>query len=300
MKILFGIRPTSEYIHLGHIAVLKKISDFINKNKNEEKFNVYIFIANYHALTTGSDEEKKERFQKMKEYENKLFLQCVRVINYYLDKESTLKVNYIYYQQYQNLKILDIFIKLLNITSYAEITSIPTIKEFKKNMKKDEYLSAGFINYPILQVADVISINPDYVFVGKDQLPNLKILNKLVRKYNKVYNENIKEDIKVMALEENIPGYDGRKMSKSYNNVINIEDDVEEIKNKIRIYPTDGHLKGTSGNYNNCLFYKLAKSILNDNTIKEMEEYCTSNNSLCKKCKDKFGGEIIYLLKTVI
>lgn len=300
MKILFGIRPTSKSIHIGHISILKELSKFVNENSNlSDSFDIYIFIAHYHALTTGLDIEKSERYKNFSEYGYFLFTQAVKTIKYYLDDEVKNKVNIIMIPQYRNFKILDTFVKLLNITSYSEITSIPTLKEYKKNLKKNEYLSAGFINYPILQAADIISINPDYIFVGKDQLPNLKILKKLIRKYNSVYNEKVNEDIKIIATENVIPGYDGRKMSKSYNNVINIDDEDVVVKDKISIYPTDGHRKGEKGDFNKCMFYHLCKGILKDNTVKEIENYCSNNNSLCKICKEKFGEEIFYLIDSL-
>lgn len=316
IKILTGIRPTAENLHIGHFLLLKEVADKAVYLANKRKpILVFLFIADYHAVIQFSDERKKEVLENVQYYSDRIRKQAKNFLKNYIKKYHSEAGKYItIYSTLQSAlksKILPLRQLIENFVSYSEIHSLGSVKEAREKYGKSKnvnvYVPQSFYNYPILQIADVMAHNPDYVIVGKDQQANLKlygnIYNKLKTFVPEKYFETLnlscpftKEKITLKNLnnpefiyvETLIPGTDGRKMSKSYGNVIDIFEGKKEFAQNYLKYQTDGHKLDEPGNYQNCLAFKVFENLCVDkNNIQEIKEYCTQIGSKCKECKEK-------------
>ncbi len=116
----------------------------------------------------------------------------------------------------------------------------PTLKEEIKDKNMGDGYSLGFVNFPILQVADILSVKADAVPVGEDQLPHLELTNEVVKKFNSTYGQVFKEITPIIGKIKRLVGIDGNlKMTKSLNNAIFLSDDEAELKEKVMRMYTD-------------------------------------------------------------
>lgn len=116
----------------------------------------------------------------------------------------------------------------------------PTLKEEIRDKNMGENYSLGFINFPILQVADILSVKADAVPVGEDQLPHLELTNEVGKKFNSTYGEVFKEITPIIGKTKRLVGIDGNvKMTKSLNNAIFLSDSKDELKEKVMRMFTD-------------------------------------------------------------
>lgn len=130
----------------------------------------------------------------------------------------------------------------------------PTIKEEIKDKNMGDNFSLGFINFPLLQAADILCVKADLVPVGEDQLPHLEQTNEIVRRFNQLYGQTLKEIEGKVGRVKRLVGTDGNtKMTKSLDNCIYLSDSPEEVQRRVmsmytdpnRIHPTDpGKVEG--------------------------------------------------------
>jgi len=116
----------------------------------------------------------------------------------------------------------------------------PTIKEEIRDKNLGDSYSLGFINFPIIMAADILSVNADLVPVGEDQMPHLEQTNEIVRKFNSLYGVTFKEVEGLVGRVKRLIGTDGNaKMSKSLDNCIYLSDNEAELKRKVMSMYTD-------------------------------------------------------------
>ena len=110
---------------------------------------------------------------------------------------------------------------------------------------RPEAVSYGLLGYPVLQAADILVYKADAVPVGKDQLPHLELAREIGRRFNYLYGQTFPDCKALLTEYAEMPGIDGRKMSKSYGNAIYIADTPEETIDKVRSMYTDPTKKST-------------------------------------------------------
>jgi len=130
----------------------------------------------------------------------------------------------------------------------------PTIKDEIRDKSMGDSYSLGFINFPVLQVADILCVHADAVPVGEDQLPHLELTNEVARKFNSMYGETFSEIKPIIGRMRRLVGIDGNvKMTKSLDNAIYLGESESSLKEKVmkmytdpkRIHPTDpGNVEG--------------------------------------------------------
>jgi tryptophanyl-tRNA synthetase len=127
---------------------------------------------------------------------------------------------------------------------------VPTYKEQQEQITEKDLTTYGFLGYPLLQTADIIIYNAHFVPVGEDQVPHLELSREVVRRFHGFYGEVFVEPQPLLTSFPRLPGVDNRKMSKSYNNAINLSDDAETVKKKVmRMYTDPNRLRAdTPGN----------------------------------------------------
>jgi len=134
----------------------------------------------------------------------------------------------------------ELYVLLNMITPLGWLERNPTYKDQLAQMQHKEIHTAGFLTYPVLQAADIILYQADLVPIGEDQKPHLEITREIVRRFHHLFScEVFKEPKEMLTETSRLPGLDGRKMSKSYNNAIFLSDTPEEVWEKLRGAKTD-------------------------------------------------------------
>ena len=279
-RILTGDRPTGP-LHLGHYA-----GSLRNRVRLQAQYETFILIADIQALTTNFEHPEKLR-------EN-IFLVALDYLSAGIDpKISTIAIQ----SMIPEISELTTFFSML--ISVNPLRHNPTIKTEAKERGYKE-LTYGFLGYPVSQTADIAIFKADLVPVGIDQLPHIELARKIIRKFNELYCGKLIEPYALIDKFPKLVGLDGNlKMSKSYGNAINLSDDLELIKTKIksaltdknRIHPTD------KGNPEICTIYSYHKAFSNDTLIKETEYDCKNGKIGCVKCKENLFEVIKALLE---
>ena len=277
--MLTGFRPTGR-LHLGHLH-----GNIKNMIKNQKDYDNFFFLVDWHALST--------EYQNPKNIKTNLLDCVIDLISLGIDPEVTHL-----YRQSDIPEIAELTLYLSVITPLSWLERCPTYKEQIREIKSKDLSTLGFFSYPVLMAADILIVNSDIIPVGEDQLPHLEITREIARRFNFLYGNYFKEPAAMLSQATRVPGTDGRKMSKSYDNAIFLSDDFESIKKKVRSMITDPkriHLKDP-GNPQVCnvfTFYKLYK----DSGIEEIENRCKNGQIGCTACKDEIAGLIFDSLK---
>ena len=234
--VLSGIRPTGN-LHLGNY-----FGAMVNFLKMQEEYKCYFFIADWHALTTHPDPKTLNANVKnvLAEY-----LACG------LDPEkSTL------YIQSDVPEIAELYL-LLNMQAYlGELEKTVSFKE--KARQNPNNVNAGLLTYPVLQAADILIHNADYVPVGKDQEQHLEMTRNFAKRFNHRYGVEYFKEPKAFASDSQqmikIPGLDGSgKMGKSEGNCLYLIDEPKTIEKKVKSALTDNGPEGENTPKPECI-----------------------------------------------
>jgi len=224
--VLSGIRPTGN-LHLGNYY-----GAMVNFLKMQEEHKCFFFIADWHALTTHPDPKLLHENVKniLSEY-----LACG------LDPDKS-----VLYIQSDIPEIAELYL-LLNMQAYiGELEKTVSFKE--KARQNPDNVNAGLFTYPVLQAADILIHNADYVPVGKDQEQHLEMTRNYAKRFNHRYGvEYFKQPAAYNFGQEliKIPGLDGSgKMGKSEGNCIYLIDEPKTIEKKVKSALTDNGPEG--------------------------------------------------------
>lgn len=229
--ILTGDRPTGK-LHLGHyVGSLKNRMEL----QNSDEYNQFVFIADLQALTDNARNPEKIR--------NSLKEVAIDYLSVGLDPSKTT-----IFVQSQIPELTELNMYYLNLVTLARLKRNPTIKTEIKERGFGDAIPVGFLTYPISQAADITAFNADVVPVGEDQLPLIEQCKEIVRTFNGIYGEILKEPEALLSNNDvckRLPGIDGKaKMSKSLGNCIYLSDDSDTVKQKVMSMYTDpNHIK---------------------------------------------------------
>lgn len=261
--ILTGDRPTGK-LHLGHyVGSLKNRVEL----QNSGEYEVYVFIADMQALTDNAKNPKKIR-DSIKEV-------ALDYLSVGIDPTKTT-----IFVQSQVPELTELTTYYMNLVTLARLKRNPTIKTEIKERGFGEAIPVGFLSYPISQAADITAFNADLIPVGEDQLPLIEQCQEIVRTFNSIYGEVLKEPS--VYLSDNkackrLPGTDGKaKMSKSLNNCIYLSDDSETVRMKVMgMYTDPNHVRVEDpGNVlENAVFTYLDAFATNEHFLKYLPEY---------------------------
>ena len=269
MRVLSGMRPTGK-LHLGNLH-----GALDNWLKLQEECECFFFIADWHALTTDYATP-----EKIRENTWDIILDWLSVG---LDPEkSTLFI------QSEVQEHAELYLLLGMITPVPWLERNPTYKEQQQQLSNKDLSTYGFLGYPVLQAADIIIYRANGVPVGKDQLPHIELTREIVRRFNHLYRSDIFPEPQALLTEFPIlPGTDGRKMSKSYNNCIYITEPGDSVRKKIMTMVTDTQRKRRSdpGNPDVCPVFDLHKIYSSEENRGEITDGCTTASIGCVDCK---------------
>jgi tryptophanyl-tRNA synthetase len=219
--VISGMRSTGK-LHLGnYFGALK------NWVELQDRYRCYYFAADWHALTTDYADPSQIAANTIEV--------VVDWIAAGLDPErSTLFVQSMV-PDHAELHLL-----MSMMTPLGWLERVPTYKEQIQQLENKDLYTYGFMGYPVLQTVDICIYRGDFVPVGEDQASHLEISREIVRRFNHLYGQQVfPEPQALFTPTPKVPGIDGRKMSKSYGNAINLSDPPDVIRQKCMQMFTD-------------------------------------------------------------
>ena len=261
-RILTGITP-SGYPHLGnYIGAIKPSLDLL-----DEKCESFLFIADLHAIIKVSDPSKLD------ELSNAI---AIAWLASGLDPNTTS-----FYRQSDVPEITELAWLLSCITEKGLLNRAHAYKAAvdqnneSGNKEMDEGISVGLFSYPLLMASDILTPNATHVPVGKDQQQHLEITRDIAEKFNNKYGKFFNVPEAVIQNENTVLGTDGRKMSKSYNNIIPLLSTEKELRKSVMKIVTNSQEPGEKKEWkDNTLFaiYSSFASIEKQEVMKNLFE----------------------------
>ena len=283
-RILTGDRPTGK-LHIGHyFGSLKTRVEM----QNSGKYEPYILIADVQALTDNFNNPEKVR-KNVREV-------MLDYLSVGIDPEKTT-----IYIQSMIPEVAELTVFYSNLVTIARLERNPTVKT-EIAQKRDifgESVTYGFLGYPVSQAADITCFEGELVPVGEDQLPLIEQCREIVRKFNSIYGETLKEPEAVLSGAKRIKGLDGNeKMGKSLGNAIYLSDTPEEITKKVMSAVTDPNRirKDDKGNPDICMVAYYHNLFTNKEDYKTVCEECRAGKRGCVACKKQLAQNIIDFL----
>tara|TARA_B100000029_G_scaffold499771_1_gene570609 strand:- start:83 stop:1090 length:1008 start_codon:yes stop_codon:yes gene_type:complete len=254
-RVLTGI-TTSGVPHIGNLAgaILPAIE--ASQNKNAESF---LFLADYHSLIKNND-------PKLTHTSSFEIAACWLACG--LDPEEV-----IFYRQSDIPHIMELTWILGCLTSKGLLNRAHAYKAAIAENKKedpDKGITMGLFNYPVLMAADILIFNADKVPVGQDQKQHVEMTRDIALRFNHHYGEVF--TIPDVSIEENsgtLPGIDGKKMSKSYKNVIPIFLNTDDLRKRIMKIKTDSKEPGEPKDIDESSIFNIYRAFA---TKKQSEE----------------------------
>ena len=272
MRILSGSRPTG-HLHIGnYVGALQNWVKLQN-----EGHETCFFVADWHVLTTAYD-----KTEELAELSKELVKILVAVG---LDPDKSILFVQSAIKEHAELCLL-----FSMITSVQRLERIPTYKEAKEQVKgTTDINTSGFLLYPVLQAADILMYLADGVPVGEDQLSHIELTREIARRFNFIYNcELFPEPASLLSKFPKLLGSDGRKMSKSYGNVILIDNNEKQLTEQILPMITDPARKRKTdpGNPEVCPVWDYHKAFgVTPEQSALIVDGCTHAKIGCIECK---------------
>ncbi|HEY4961352.1 MAG TPA: tryptophan--tRNA ligase [Terriglobales bacterium] len=300
-RILSGMRPTGK-LHLGnYVGALR------NWVRLQDDYDCFFFIADWHALTTDYADTRNIK-------QNSLEV----MIDYLaagLDPERSTMFIQSHVPQHAELHLL-----FSMITPLGWLERVPSYKEQRENIKDKDLSTYGFLGYPLLQSADILMYQANFVPVGEDQVPHVELTREVARRFNQFYplgkhaidfTEPLEpgspysfptkqrphqkyqkmfvfpEPKPLLTPASKLPGTDGRKMSKSYGNTILLSEPEASLRAKLKTMVTDPARirRSDPGNPDVCPVGDLHKIFSSSDTMSKVYDGCRTAGIGCIECK---------------
>ncbi|SPP65835.1 tryptophan--tRNA ligase [Nitrospira lenta] len=276
-RVLSGMQP-SGLMHLGnYLGALE------NWKALQEDYECFFFVADWHALSTNYADTSRIR-----EFVRELLIDWLAAG---IDpKRSTVFIQ----SHIPEHAVLHLLLSMMVPVSWLERN--PTYKEKQDEIKEKDLSTYGFLGYPVLQAADILLYKPDFVPVGKDQLPHLELTRELARRFNDIYKKPVFPEPKEHLTKfPKVLGTDGRKMSKSYGNTINLSDTEPVVRQKLKTMVTDpARVRRTDpGNPDVCPVYEFHKIYSPPAVQAQINTDCRTAAIGCIDCKKLVADEIV-------
>lgn len=278
--LLSGIKPSGR-LHIGnYFGAMRQFLDLQNE------YESYIFIADYHAMTTLQDGKQMQK--------NILDL----VIDYLAVGLDPKKV--VLFKQSDVPQVTEL------AWMFNCITTVPYLMRahaFKDAEAKNAEINVGVFDYPILMAADILIQDADVVPVGQDQKQHVEYARDTAQKFNRIFGNNdeifkLPEPL-ILKEVETVPGTDGRKMSKSYGNVIPLFASDEEIRKAVMSIPTDSKGVAEPKNPDESNLFAIHKLFLKGPKLEEIRARYTNGGLGYKEAKELLIADLTAFIKPI-
>jgi tryptophanyl-tRNA synthetase len=285
-RVLSGMRPTGK-LHLGNY-----MGALANWVKLQDDYECYFFIADWHALTTDyadTSQVAPNTLEVMLDY-----------LGSGLDPERS-----VLFLQSRVPQHAELFLAFSMITPLGWLERVPSYKEQQENLTGKDLSTYGFLGYPLLQTADILLYKPQFVPVGQDQVAHVELTREVARRFNQFYKPGdydvLPEPQALLTPSPKLPGTDGRKMSKSYGNTIQITDPEPVIRQKLKTMVTDpARVRRTDpGDPDKCPVGDLHKVFSTPETMAKVYEGCRSAGIGCIECKSWAADVLVQILAPI-
>jgi tryptophanyl-tRNA synthetase len=280
-RILSGMRPTGK-LHLGnYVGALR---NWVNLQND---YDCFFFIADWHALTTDyadTRDVKQNALEVMIDY-----------LAAGLDPARSVLFLQSHVPQHAELHLV-----FSMITPLGWLERVPSYKEQRENIKDKDLGTYGFLGYPLLQSADILIYQANFVPVGEDQVPHVELTREVARRFNQFYPRKLHASTRdpqrevvfpepqpLLTPAAKLPGTDGRKMSKSYGNTILMSEPEASLRAKLKTMVTDPARirRSDPGDPDKCPVGDLHKIFSNAETMAKVYEGCRTAGIGCIECK---------------
>ncbi len=269
-RVMSGTRTTGA-LHIGHYFGALK-----NWLELQKSYDCYFGVMDWHGMTTAY-----KSTENIPGWNRDVFAE---LLAWGIDPEkSTIFI------QSQVPEHLELFMIFANLTPMGWLERVPTWKDAEEEAKASDTHNLGRFSYPVLQAADIALYRGDFVPVGQDQVAHLELNREIIRRFNHIYKGKLPEPKVLLTENPLVPGLDGRKMSKSYGNGIDLSEDEKSLGKKIRAMPTDPKRarREDPGEPNDCNVYTYHKLFSSKDDLKWVEEGCRTAGIGCGDCKGR-------------
>lgn len=275
-------------LHLGNY-----VGALANWVKLQDTHECFFFIADWHALTTDyadTSQIKQNTLEVMIDW-----------LAAGLDPDRCTMFIQSHVPQHAELHLL-----FSMVTPLGWLERVPTYKEQQQNIKDKDLNTYGFLGYPVLQAADILIYRANFVPVGEDQVAHIELTREIARRFNGLYPGKAKavilpEPQPLLTKTPKLPGTDGRKMSKSYDNYILLSDPEPVIRQKLKTMVTDpARVRRTDpGNPDVCPVGDLHKIFSSKETLEQVYAGCRSAGIGCIECKGWAADSIVRTISPI-
>jgi tryptophanyl-tRNA synthetase len=271
--VLSGMQPTGQ-LHLGNLE-----GALANWVRLQEEYDMYCCIVDWHSLTAD--------FESTAGMQERILQMAIDYLAAGLDPERC--AIFVQSQVKEHAELHLLFSMLVPV---PWLERMPTYKDKRDGLGLDSY---GFLGYPVLQAADILIYRAHFVPVGKDQERHIIFARDLAGRFNHLYGTDLfpLPEAKFTEFAE-VPGIDGRKMSKSYGNDIRIADSPDETAGKLRRMFTDPQKirRNDPGRPDICPVFKLHRRYSPADHTAEVERTCKTGELGCVACKQNLAANL--------
>jgi tryptophanyl-tRNA synthetase len=290
-RVLSGMRPTGK-LHLGNY--MGALHNWVGM---QDKYECYFFIADYHALTTDYADTSAVQQNTLEVATD--FLAAG------LDPSKSVLFIQSHVVQHAELHLL-----LSMITSLGWLERVPSYKEQQENLTGKDLTTYGFLGYPLLQSADILVYQAEFVPVGQDQAAHVELTREVARRFNNSFAVTeepglvpniLPEPQALLTPSPKLLGTDGRKMSKSYGNTILLSEPEADLRKKLKSMVTDPARirRSDPGNPDKCPVGDLHKTFSSAETLAKVYDGCTTAGIGCIECKGWAADSIVTALRPI-
>lgn len=277
------MRPTGK-LHLGHLV--GAISSWIELQKN---YPCIFSIVDWHAYMG--------EYEQSKAIKDNIIDMAIDWIASGIDPEKS--ILFVQSEVPEHLELAMIF---GCITPLGWLERNPTYKEQLREVTTRDLQTFGFLGYPVLQAADILLYKANAVPIGEDQLPHVELTREIARKFNHLTGKSIFPDCEAILTETpRLLGLDGRKMSKSYQNAINLSDSADVLKARVKQMMTDPKRVRLAdpGTPEDCNVYESYYKVFAPSKLNDVHEWCTKAQKGCTDCKTILAEELLKVLAPI-
>ncbi len=280
--VLSGMRSTGP-LHLGNY--FGAVRNWVGL---QDRYECYYFAADWHALTTDYADTSQIA-------ENTLQVVADWIASG-LDPERSVIFVQSMVPEHAELHLL-----LSMIMPLGLLERVPTYKEQIREIKNKDLSTYGFLGYPLLQSADILLYRAHLVPVGEDQASHLELSREVARKFNRYYGKVFPEPKALFTPTPRVPGIDGRKMSKSYDNAIYLADTEEEIRAKASKMFTDPTRvrRKDPGHPETCNLYDFHKLVSPPELLEKVARECRLAQIGCVDDKKLIAEQLVEFLTPI-